>query len=84
MIYKLFKTVVAAYLQKPKFNKSMYTSKKMENNKNTPPVFPAYIVNDAILQGHILNQNIVVLINIYYALELGADPQVAVQPEPQR
>ena len=56
----------------------------MENNKNPPSVFPAYIVGDAIPQGHIFYQNMVVPVIIYNALQLGANPQAAVQPEPQR
>ena len=56
----------------------------MENNKNIPPVFLAYVVGDAIPQGHVVYQNMVVPISIYNALQPGANPQVAVQPEPQR
>ena len=56
----------------------------MENTKNPPPKFPAYIVGDAVPQGHVVYQNMVVPVSIYNALQLGANPQVAVQPEPQR
>ena len=54
----------------------------MENNKNPPYVFPAYNDGDAILQGHIVYQNTVVPVSIYNALQLGANPQAAVQAEP--
>ena len=56
----------------------------MENNENPPPVFPADIVGDAVPQGHVVYQNLVVLVSIYSALQLGANPQAAVQPEPQQ
>ena len=59
-------------------------NKKMENNKNPPSIFPAYFVGDAVTQGHVVYQNMVVLVSIYIALQLGANPQAAVQPEPQR
>ena len=56
----------------------------MENNKNPPPVFPAYVVGDALPQGHVVYQNMVVPVSIYNALQLGANPQVVVQPELQQ
>ena len=56
----------------------------MENNENPPPVFPAYVVGDAVPQGHVVYQNMVVPVSIYNALQLGANPQVAVQSEPQQ
>ena len=56
----------------------------MENNKNPPSVFPAYIVGDAVPQGHVVYQNMFVPVSIYNALQLGANTQAAVQPEPQR
>ena len=43
----------------------------MENNENPPPVFPAYVVGDAVPQGHIVYQNMVVPVSIYNALQLG-------------
>ena len=55
----------------------------MENNKNPPSVFLAYVVGDAVPQGHVIYQNMVEPVSIYNALQLGANPQVAVQPEPQ-
>ena len=37
----------------------------MENNKNPPSVFPAYNVSDAVPQGHIIYQNMVVPASIF-------------------
>ena len=47
----------------------------MENNENPPSVFPAYVIGDAIPQGHVVYQNMVVPVSIYNALQLGANPQ---------
>ena len=44
----------------------------MENTKNPPPVFPAYVVGDAIPQGLVVYQNMVVPVSIYNALQLGS------------
>ena len=43
-----------------------------------------YVVGDAVPQGHVIYQNMVVPVSIYNALQLGANPLVAVQPEPQQ
>ena len=46
----------------------------MENYKNPPSVFPAYIVGDAIPQGHVVYQNMAIPISIYNALQLRENP----------
>ena len=47
-------------------------------------MLPAYIVGDAVPQGHVVYQNMVVPVSIYNALQLGENPQAVVEPEPQR
>ena len=56
----------------------------MEKNENPPPVFPAHLVGDAVPQGHVVYQNMVVPVSIYNALQLGANPQAVLQPDSQQ
>ena len=53
----------------------------MENNKNSPPAFPVYVVGETVPQWHIVFQNMVVPVSIYNELQLKAKSQVAVKVE---